>query len=100
MASFRPKTVLQSKWTLSPRYADSQQAVENIWQYLRSNWRSNCAFGTYDAIIEDLTDAVTSIGIRDWARVGQVYFGISCPAMETTPPLRKWMKEPTVEFRG
>jgi hypothetical protein len=57
-------------------------------KYLRSNWCSNRAFGTYDAIIEDLTDAVTSIGIRDWARVGQVYLGISCRAMETTPRLR------------
>jgi hypothetical protein len=74
------------------------QPVGTIWQYLRSNRCSNRAFGTYDVIIKDLTDGVTSIGIRDGARVGQVYLGISCPAMETTPPLRKWMKERTVEF--
>jgi transposase len=55
--------------------------VENIWQYLRANWLSNRVFETYDAIIDaaceawrrltDQPDTITSIGMRDWAHVGQ-----------------------------
>ena len=55
--------------------------VENIWQYLRANWLSNTVFENYDAIIDAACDAwrkliaqpetITSIGMRDWAHVGQ-----------------------------
>ena len=55
--------------------------VENVWQYLRSNWLSNRVFANYEAIIEAACDAwrklfaqphtITSIGMRDWAHVGQ-----------------------------
>ena len=55
--------------------------VENVWQYLRQNWLSNRVFEDYDAIIDAACAAwrrliadparITSIGIRDWAHVGQ-----------------------------
>jgi hypothetical protein len=55
--------------------------VENLWQYLRGNWLSNRVFETYDAIIDAACQAwmnilgepeiITSIGMRDWAHVGQ-----------------------------
>lgn len=54
--------------------------VENIWQYLRSNWLSNRVFDSYEEIIVAacdawnklvaLPDVITSIGLRDWAHVG------------------------------
>ena len=54
--------------------------VENVWQYLRANWLSNRVFETYDAIIDAACEAwmklidsetITSIGMRQWAHVGQ-----------------------------
>jgi hypothetical protein len=55
--------------------------VENVWLYLRQNWLSNRVFEDYDAIVDAACDAwrtliadpvrITSIGIRDWAHVGQ-----------------------------
>jgi DDE superfamily endonuclease len=62
-----------------PSRAPELNPVENIWQYLRSNWLSNRVFETYDAIIEAACQAwhkllaqpntITSIGMRDWAHV-------------------------------
>ena len=55
--------------------------TENVWQYLRQNWLSNTVFENYDAIIDAACAAwrkliaqpetITSIGMRDWAHVGQ-----------------------------
>ena len=55
--------------------------VENVWQYLRQNWLSNTVFENYDAIVDAACAAwrklvaqpetITSIGMRDWAHVGQ-----------------------------
>ena len=69
---------------LPPR-APEMNPVENVWQYLRQNWLSNTVFENYDAIIDAIIDAacavwrkliakpetITSIGLRDWAHVGQ-----------------------------
>ena len=64
-----------------PSRAPELNPVENIWQYLRANWLSNRVFETYEAIIDAACDAwnrliaqpdtITSIGLRDWAHVGQ-----------------------------
>ena len=64
-----------------PSRAPELNPVENVWQYLRQNWLSNRVFDTYDAIIEAACDAwrnliaqpdiITSIGLRDWAHIGQ-----------------------------
>jgi len=64
-----------------PSRAPELNPVENVWQYLRSNWLSNRVFEDYDAIIDAACDAwrkllaqpqtITSIGMRDWAHVGQ-----------------------------
>lgn len=66
---------------LPPR-APELNPVENVWQYLRVNWLSNRVFDSYGAIIEAACEAwqkliaqpqtITSIGMRDWAHVGQV----------------------------
>ena len=52
-----------------------------MWRYLRQNWLSNRAFDTYNEIVEAACDAwnrliakpntLTSIGLRDWAHIGQ-----------------------------
>lgn len=67
---------------LLPSRAPELNPVENIWQYLRANYLSNRVFETYDEIIEaacdawkrliDSPDVITSIGMRQWAHVGQV----------------------------
>lgn len=64
-----------------PSRAPELNPVENLWQYLRGNWLSNRVFETYDAIIDAACQAwmnilgepeiITSIGMRDWAHVGQ-----------------------------
>jgi hypothetical protein len=64
-----------------PSRAPELNPVENVWQYLRQNWLSNRVFDTYEAIIDAACDAwrkllaqpstVTSIGLREWAHIGQ-----------------------------
>jgi hypothetical protein len=64
-----------------PSRAPELNPVENIWQFLRSNWLSNLVFETYDDIIDAACDAwrkliaqpetITSIGMRQWAHIGQ-----------------------------
>ncbi len=64
-----------------PSRAPELNPVENVWQYLRANWLSNRVFDTYDDIIDAACDAwnrliaqpktITSIGMRDWAHIGQ-----------------------------
>ena len=66
---------------LLPPYSPELNPQENIWQYLRQNWLSNTVFENYDAIIDAACAAwrkliaqpetITSIGMRDWAHVGQ-----------------------------
>ena len=66
---------------LLPSRAPELNPVENVWQYLRSNWLSNRLFDTYDDIIDAACEAwmklvaipetITSIGVREWAHVGQ-----------------------------
>ena len=64
-----------------PSRAQELNPVENVWQYLRQKWLSNTVFENYDAIIDAACAAwrklaaepsrITSIGMRDWAHVGQ-----------------------------
>src|ERR1700691_5407971 len=64
-----------------PSRAPELNPVENVWQYLRQNWLSNTVFENYDAIIDAACAAwrkliaqpetITSIGMREWAHVGQ-----------------------------
>ena len=64
-----------------PSRAPELNPVENIWQYLRANWLSNRVFETYDDIIDAICEAwnkltaepetITSIGMRNWAHIGQ-----------------------------
>ena len=64
-----------------PSRAPELNPVENVWQYLRQNWLSNTVFENYDAIVDAACAAwqkliaqpetITSIGMRDWAHVGQ-----------------------------
>jgi hypothetical protein len=64
-----------------PSRAPELNPVENIWQYLRASWLSNRVFETYHEIIEAIynawqkliakPDTITSIGMRQWAHIGQ-----------------------------
>ena len=64
-----------------PSRAPELNPVENVWQYLRSNWLSNSVFEDHDAIIDaaceawnrliDQPQTITSIGMRKWAHIGQ-----------------------------
>ena len=66
---------------LLPPKSPELNPVENIWQYLRANHLSNRVFENYEAIVEAACEAwnklisqqqtITSIGMRDWAHVGQ-----------------------------
>ena len=66
---------------LLPSRSPELNPVENVWQYLRQNWLSNSVFEDYDAILGAGCDAwnkliaqphtITSIGMRDWAHIGQ-----------------------------
>lgn len=66
---------------LLPSRSPELNPVENVWQYLRQNWLSNSVFEDYDAILDAGCHAwnkliaqphtITSIGMRDWAHVGQ-----------------------------
>jgi len=55
-----------------PPYAPELNSVENIWEYLRSNWFSHCVWDTYEAILDACCDAWTQAGgmdrqtLRDW----------------------------------
>src|ERR1700722_19987138 len=65
-----------------PSRAPDLNPVENVWQYLRQNCLSNTVFENYDAIVDAACAAwrkliaqpeiITSIGMRDWAHVGQL----------------------------
>jgi hypothetical protein len=56
--------------------------VENIWQFMRQTWLANRIFETYDAILDAgceawnkliaMPETITSIGSREWAKVGQI----------------------------
>jgi hypothetical protein len=64
-----------------PSRSPELNPVENIWQYMRQNWLSNRVFETYDDIIDIACEAwrkllaepetITSIGLRQWAHIGQ-----------------------------
>jgi transposase len=64
-----------------PSRAPELNPVENIWQYLRQTWLSNRVFETYEAIIDAACEVwrkllaqpaiITSIGLRNWAHIGQ-----------------------------
>jgi hypothetical protein len=65
-----------------PSRSPELNPVENIWQFLRSNWLSNRVFESYQHIIDAACDAwrrliaapniISSIGLRDWAHNGQL----------------------------
>jgi len=64
---------------LLPSKSPELNPVENIWQYLRSNYLSNRVFKDYNAIVDAACEAwnalidtprtITSIGMRDWAHL-------------------------------
>jgi hypothetical protein len=66
---------------LLPSRSPELNPVENVWQYLRSNFLSNRVFESYEAILDagcdawnqliDRPDVITSIGMRKWAHHGQ-----------------------------
>lgn len=66
---------------LLPSRSPELNPVENVWQYLRANWLSNRVFETYGEILDAacdawnrlsaLPDVITSIGMREWAHIGQ-----------------------------
>ena len=64
---------------LLPPKSPELNPVENVWQYLRSNYLSNRIFRDYNAIADAACEAwnalvrqpqtITSIGMRDWAHI-------------------------------
>ena len=71
---------------LLPPKSPELNPVENIWQYLRANYLSNRVFENYEAIVEATCEAwnklisqpqtITSIVMRDWEHVGQLFLGL------------------------
>ncbi len=78
-----PKLKLPENITLLPLPARAPELnpAENVWRFLRQNWLSNRVFKSYDDIVDhccyawnQLADQpwiIMSIGLRDWAQVGQ-----------------------------
>ena len=76
-----PQLILPENIVLMPlpSYAPELNSVENIWDYLCSNFLSHCVWDTYEAILDACCDAwnalmakshvITSIGTRKWAQV-------------------------------
>ena len=76
-----PQLILPENIVLMPlpSYAPELNSVENIWDYLRSNFLSHCVWDTYKSILDACCDAwnalmakshvITSIGTRKWAQV-------------------------------
>lgn len=66
---------------LLPPYAPELNPVENVWQFLRSNWLAISVFDGYEAIVDACCAAwnrfasdpatVTSITSRSWAQVSE-----------------------------
>jgi transposase len=64
-----------------PPRAPELNAVENVWQFLRSHRLSSRVFETYKVIIDAACEAwcnllaqpetITSMGLREWAYMGQ-----------------------------
>ena len=64
-----------------PSRAPELNPVENVWQYLRQNWLSSRVFHIYEALVDAACEtwrnliaqpaAITSIGTREWADIGQ-----------------------------
>ena len=62
-----------------PPYSPELNPVENVWQFLRANWRAISVFDDYPAIVDacclawnrfaDDPKTVTSITNRQWAQV-------------------------------
>ena len=62
-----------------PPYSPELNPVENVWQYLRSNWLSHRVWESYEEIVDAccaawnalmaLPDRITSIATREWAQV-------------------------------
>jgi hypothetical protein len=81
VGTVRHKLILPENIVLMPlpSYAPELNSVENIWDYLRSNFLSHCVWDTYEAILDASCDAwnalmaksevITSIGTREWAQV-------------------------------
>jgi hypothetical protein len=67
---------------LLPSRSPELNPVEQIWQFMRANFPSNRVFETQDEIIDAscgawnrlvaLPDTITSIGMRQWAPIGQL----------------------------
>jgi transposase len=64
---------------LLPPKSPELNPVENVWQYLRSNYLSNRVFEDYNAIVDAACNAwnalidqpctISSIGMREWTNV-------------------------------
>lgn len=64
-----------------PSCAPELNSVENVWQFLRTNWLANTVFDGMDHIINAasnawnnlvaLPDTIRSIGLRKWSHKGQ-----------------------------
>ncbi|GAN98163.1 transposase IS630 [Komagataeibacter europaeus NBRC 3261] len=75
------QTAAQRQPDLLPSRAPELNPVENIWQFLRANWLSNTVFSDIEHIIEAactawnnltvLPQTIRSIGLRNWAHIGQ-----------------------------
>ena len=73
------KLVVPANITIVPLPAKCPELnpAENVWQFLRDNWLSNCVFKSYDDIVDHCCEAwnklvdqpwrIMSIGLRDWA---------------------------------
>jgi hypothetical protein len=61
-----PKLIVPKNIVLMPLppYAPELNSVENVWDYLRSNYLSHCVWRTYDAIVDACCKAWNALGSK------------------------------------
>ena len=74
---FHPRELCNITLMPLPRRCPELNPVENVWQFMRDNWLSNCIFKSNDDIVDHCCFAwnklvdqpwkIMSIGLRQWA---------------------------------
>ena len=61
--------VVPAKVTFMPPRCPELSSAENIWQFMRDNWLSNCIFSPYDDIVDHCCFAWNSVVDQPWCIV-------------------------------
>lgn len=79
-----PQLILPENIVLMPlpSYAPELNSVENIWDYLRSNFLSHCVWDTYEAILDACCDAWNALMAKSEVIVSIGRLSTNLPALQ------------------